>query len=99
MISKQTKEVAEKIGEFYLTKNNNDYQKTAEEIRSLRVTEIIAINDFVVIKVGRPGLLIGKRGQNIDALQAATGKKFYIIEVEDNDIESHLIPQSLEEFE
>ena len=81
---------------FYLAKNNNDYQKTADEIRSMRVAEIIAIGDVVLIKVGRPGVLIGKRGQNIDALQAAIGKKIHIVEVEDSDIEYYLIPRPLE---
>ena len=92
MISKQTIELAQKIGQFYLEKNNKDYEKTADEISRLRITEIITISTtMVVIKLSRVGLMIGKRGENFENLSRFIDRKIHLIENTES-IEDYLIP-------
>ena len=93
MLSQQTKEAASKIGEFYLQKNNRDYKATENEILNLRISLIRVLDDGAVeITTERPGLLIGRRGINIDELTKFLGVRVHIIEERDP-INSYLIPQ------
>ena len=92
MLSDQVKDIASKIGAFYLRKNNGDYTATEKEIVDLRIMKIeVAVNKAVVITIGRPGLLIGKRGTNVDALSKFLQTEIKIIEDMDN-LHSWLVP-------
>lgn len=72
--------VGYEIGNFYLQKFNGDYSKAGEEVRKLQVTDIKVLEDEVEISLGRPGLLIGKGGENIDKLSAHLKKKIKVVE-------------------
>lgn len=73
--------IAKKIGEFYLDKNNGDHEKANEEISRVRFNHVEFLNDNrVLLEVSRPGILIGKRGENIEKLQEFLGHKLYIKE-------------------
>lgn len=66
--------IAHKISNFYLQKNANDYAKAKEEIEKLRIFDIRLNGENVEIYLGRPGLIIGKKGTNIDNLTAFLGE-------------------------
>lgn len=66
---KETQEVARLIGLFYLEKNNNDYVATEEEIKRLQITDIEVEHCEIIVELSRPGLFIGKRGENVEQLQ------------------------------
>lgn len=100
MFSEKVKEIARNIGQFYLQKNNGDYVATEKEILRLQIKNIeflIRENPKgeqireAVITAGRVGLLIGRRGTNIDALEKHLGMKVKIMEDTDP-LESYLIP-------
>lgn len=92
-ISEQIKEIANLIGDFYLNKNKGDYQKAAKEIYELQITDLCRLVDnIVVITTGRPGLLIGKKGDNIFALIDWLKRPIKIQEAEDSLLD-YLIPQ------
>lgn len=90
-ISEEVKDVARDIGQFYLKKNNGDYKATAQEVLALRISKIEVANGEVSITTGRPGLLIGKRGTNIDALSHHLKVKIKIIEDIDH-LSFYLVP-------
>ncbi len=98
MISVEVQEIAQNIGQFFLTKNEGDYEKTAEEIYRLRIEKIIVNGDIITIHTHRPGLLIGKRGRTIDELTTYMGREIKIVEEED-DLNYYLIPQIMEEWD
>lgn len=79
MLSETVKDMASRIGEFYLQKHSKDYDKACEELERLQITDI-DVGDAVTIKLCRPGMLIGKRGQNVTELEAFLGKKVVIRE-------------------
>ena len=96
MLSQEVKDVAERIGQYYLEKNHGDYASTELEITSLHISEIQVDNSLahsiaISITTARPGLLIGKRGTNIDALEKYLNTKVKIIEDKDP-LHSYLIP-------
>ena len=91
MLSNEVKEMASKIGCFYLQKHDDDYERTAAHIE-LRISKIDVQENCVTITTARPGLLIGKRGQNIDALTQHLGMAIKIIEEEDPLLQ-YLIPE------
>jgi ribosomal protein S3 len=98
MLDQKVRDVAKKIGNFYLLKNNGDYAKTEEEINSLQISKIEVTDDTVAITTNRPGLLIGRRGTNVDMLTEALKMKIKIIEEEDAII-NWLVPQEqIDEF-
>lgn len=70
-------EICEKIGQFFLKRNNGDYEKTNEQISRLGIQDIEA---QLVIKTSRPGCLIGGRGQQITDLEEFLGMKIKIEE-------------------
>lgn len=76
----EIREMAALIGQFYLRKHNNDYIATEKAIVDLRISDLRVEGDKVIIVTARPGLLIGRRGQNIDELTAFLNKKIHIIE-------------------
>lgn len=84
--------VASKIGAFYLQKHNMDYDKTAAAIECLRISKVEVAGNAVSITTARPGILIGPRGKNVDALTAYLGMEVKIIEDRDPLLE-YLIPE------
>lgn len=97
MIPDNVREVASRIGAFYLQKNNGDFKATEAEILKLQISNI-SVDDklprsvSIAITTARPGLLIGKRGQNIDALSKFLGTEVKVIEDRDPLI-AWLVPQ------
>lgn len=57
------------IGYFYFLKNNQDLKKTNEEIENLKIRNIDFKENILTISLERPGLLIGKRGENFENLK------------------------------
>ena len=93
MLSEQDKEAASKIGAFYLQKNNRDFKATEKEIMDLRISKVRVLDNKVIeITAERVGLLIGRRGVNIDSLIKFLGVNVHIIE-EADPITYYLIPQ------
>jgi hypothetical protein len=87
--------IARIIGNFYLDKNKGDYKKTHEEIFSLQITQIKLNDNTISITLSRPGLIIGRRGENLDMLQRYLTQqlKFYHkIEIVEDKILSYLYP-------
>lgn len=82
---KQSSEAASKISKFYRIKNGNNeskecYKAAREEISKLKIVDIKATEGEVSIHLARPGLLIGKKGENIGALQQYLGTRINIVE-------------------
>ena len=69
--------VAREIGYFY-EKKHNDQKEALSEIRMVDITNIEVNEDVVTISTTRPGILIGKRGSNIEALQKHLKEKLEI---------------------
>lgn len=98
MITEAVKDVASKIGFYYLQKNNNDYKKTYQELESLRIQQIIVLDiDTITIILSRPGLLIGKHGTNLENLKKYIDKSIYIVEATET-ILDYLMPLNLDEL-
>lgn len=95
MLDNKTHEIAVSIGNFYLKKNDDDYKKTEEDILNLRIVKLEVRDEVVIITTSRPGLLIGKRGENIDLLSKHLGMKLKIIEDQDNLIDCMIPYESL----
>lgn len=75
------REVGAQIGEYYLQKNNGDYESAGREVANLRVTDLSFIGvNRLAIKCCRPGLLIGRRGHNIDMLSQHIGMSVKVVE-------------------
>jgi len=96
----KNRDVARLISEFYLNKNRENpietmYDKAREEIQSLGITNVNINKDTVTITLSRCGLLIGRRGENIDKMQSflseALKRKISINIIEDKIIQ-YLIP-------
>lgn len=81
-VQKQIRDVARKIGQFYLAKNNNDYEATQKEIERLRISKLEFDGPKLVIQLASPGLLIGFKADNITKLQEYLDLSIYIVEVE-----------------
>jgi transcription antitermination factor NusA-like protein len=92
MLSEEVKNVARKIGQFYLEKNNQNYELTEKDIDNLRISKIEIVDDKIAITTAAPGRLIGMRGKNILLLQEYLGQKVKIIE-EMDPLFVYLIPQ------
>lgn len=82
--------IARKIGNYYFQKNKRDRKKTIDEINNLLIEKIELINDDVHITLGRPGLLIGCKGRNIEDLEKHICKKIKIFERKEH-IVDHLL--------
>lgn len=70
------------IGVYYCTKdgrsefNQEDVNKACRDIRSLGISDLKFEGNTLTIKLTRPGLLIGKRGENIDKLKKYLSDKY-----------------------
>lgn len=86
--------VAYKISDFYLRKHEHNYENAGNAVSQLNITDIQVKEDKISIYLSRPGLLIGRKGQNIEALQIFLNKPIEIFESFSwNDI---LVPQPLD---
>lgn len=101
----ESREVARLIGEYYVAKNKElglkeSHMKAREELSSLGVTEIKASGNRVEITLQRPGLLIGRRGDNIDMLQKflATKSKYTQVGIKEDKIICWLIPYDYSDY-
>lgn len=78
--SEKEKEIARKIGYFLYKKHNQDTSEAIIELRLYNITDIMYINNIIHILVGRPGMLIGKRGENIEQLGKYLDYEINIVE-------------------
>jgi predicted PilT family ATPase len=78
--SQQAEGIGYAISSFYLNKHNQDYLAAQKEVEKLKIVNITIENDVVTISTSRPGLLIGRKGGNIDALEKHLDKKIKIVE-------------------
>lgn len=92
MITPEVLELAERIGKYFLVKNDGDLEATAEEIRKLQITDLRIVQQLVVT-TRRPGLLIGARGAQLERLSIAVGMKVAIEEETQPAIEDAIIPK------
>ncbi len=76
-------DIAQKIGEFFLEQSGKDYEVAEETIRNIWISKIELVDGVVVITAVRVGLLIGKRGETIDALTKYLGLNMKVKIVED----------------
>lgn len=76
----QTANIGREIGLFFLSQNNEDYQKTRKFLQKLCITDIREENGKLVIETARPGLLIGRKGINYDGLMKHLERKIEIVE-------------------
>jgi hypothetical protein len=83
--------VAKAIGQFYLNKHDGDYDKAEDELVRLGISHIEMIENGVAIVLYRVGLLIGKKGDNIEALGKHLGLNVKIYE-EAQPLISFLVP-------
>lgn len=94
-MNKRTKEIVESLGKFYLEKNNNNYGKTCEEICKIGFTKITVLgyreDAFVIFYVRRPGIFIGKCGENVDALRKHLGMQIKIAEDDEFTLEDAIL--------
>jgi|SRR5581483_3672496 len=102
MLPIPVRQAAQEIGKFYLNKHNGDYKAAEEELVRLRITKVEINGNCLYITASRVGLLIGKRGQNIDALgryiEKTLNMKIFVIEDIDC-LYDYLIPQKEEEYD
>lgn len=90
MYNPEVVEKAREVGEFYLQKNNGDREKAEEEILRCEFLNMELIRGELYLYTSRPGVVIGKRGQNIDDLASFIGMPIKIIE--ENNINHFIIP-------
>jgi hypothetical protein len=83
-----TANILRSIGYFFLQRNENSFDKTRKHLKDLFITDVRYKNKILTIRLGRPGILIGKRGETIDALkkhlEASLGEGLKIKIVENN---------------
>lgn len=86
-------EIAQKIGEFFLRKNEFDYSAAENEIWKLRINNISFdyMHTSITIETSRPGMLIGRRGEQIEQLSKFLGVKVKITETRQH-ILDYLVP-------
>jgi len=104
------KTVIRTIGQFYLEKNSMNYIECHREldmlqIRDVSVDNIIATSPSLVCKnskrinitLERPGILIGKNGENIEALKKYLKENLsfdeFVINLKESSINTWLYPQ------
>ncbi len=107
MLPEKVREYARSIGEFYLKKHDGNYSRACEAVEKLQITKLEVIytvdsthpegaRETVVITTARPGMLIGKKGTNIDELSQHLNAHIKIVEEEDH-LLYYLMPPDLED--
>ena len=95
------------IGAFYLSiYSNGNYQspyvKATEDITQLGITKVVWSGHTIHITLSRPGLLIGRRGENINELQKWLSKmteSTITVDIIEDSIISWLIPYDPKEYD
>lgn len=103
----EKQELYDKFWMFYYEKHDGDHDKAEEEIRKLDLTELHVTNFIsededeprVFIKLRRPGILIGPKGNNVLGLQEFLGMKLHIEEETKSTIADELIPWKWDGYE
>ena len=110
------REVCHLIGSYYLRSTKQDfsitiakdrvdrlYKDVKEAIYGLGISKVKVEGNKITIVLMRPGLLIGRRGENINALQNYLISKLKIdikIHIEEaEDISYRIIPQNPNDFD
>lgn len=100
--------VARLIGQFYVQQNRNlkdinkIYKKANEDIIMLHITRIQVKGNIITITLTRPGLLIGRRGENIDALTNFLSKELkhkITLNIIEDMINGHLFPYNPQDYD
>ncbi len=93
------RDLATYIGSFYLSLqkglDESDYQKARDQVSDLGISNLNIQGNKISITLMRPGLLIGRKGENIDQLQKylnAQYKKNMKIKIIEERILEHLFP-------
>jgi len=74
----EQRQAASRIGYFYVSLTQGDYKKAWEWLHDLDISNILynKRKQSIIITLGRPGLLIGYKGKNIEALQKFLNKEY-----------------------
>jgi len=80
--SAKLEQIGYDIASFYLNKNKNDYVAAEKEVISLNITDIQIdpYNSKLRIFTARPGLLVGRKGENLDNLSKHLKREIEIVE-------------------
>lgn len=96
--SNEVREICWQIGVFYLKKFGGCYEEAEKRIVGIGFEDVVLMKDgSVEIYVRRPGLFIGKRGEDVGKLSEHLGRKIKIFE--ENCIEDFIIPIDYAEIE
>lgn len=99
MLTTEVKAVAQRIGEFFLQRNEGNYEKTRKQLETMRIQEILCPEpQKITIKTSRPGLLIGRRGTVIDALTKHLDLHVHIEEITEC-LYDYLVPNDYSSFD
>lgn len=99
-IPEEVKDIAQEIGQYYLKKNDGNYELAGDDIRKLCISEIRVSNVLsskgvesreITIVTPYPGILIGRRGSNIDELAKHLMAQIKVVE-EENALINYLVP-------
>lgn len=97
MISEEVKDIAHRIGQFFLEKNELDYKAACAEIEKLRINNLSIYEKrtngktTIEIETSRPGLVIGRRGEQIDKLSKYLGVEIRLVETKETLLD-YLLP-------
>lgn len=70
------KDIARAIGYFYYEKENQNEDNAIKAINDIQIQNIEYNDGTLCITLGRPGIFIGKRGENIMAITNYLRKEF-----------------------
>ena len=95
----RSQHMASQIGFYYLSLqpdfSDDSYKKAREDITMLGITDVNFDGTKVTITLTRPGLLIGRRGENLNKLQSflyTEYKKTIKISIVENVVLQYLLP-------
>jgi hypothetical protein len=98
-ITDTEKEIAKKIGDFYYDieakKTDDPYKASNEACKSIQmmgIKDIGIVDEQIVIRLSRPGLLIGEKGLNLDSLVS------HLSEGKDKRVKIKIVESRLDEF-
>jgi len=96
--SDKEKEIFTKIRHFFLERNKGNYEEAAKTVESLGITRIEISLNKMRICLRRPGLLIGKKGECIDALSKYLKDDTLQILIEEDELVDYLTPVDYSDF-
>jgi len=83
------------LGQFYLKRSEGNRGGALAALNSLRITSTSVSGKSYTVRLYRPGLLIGVRGENVVALQKFMDMKIRIEEETLPDPYYHILPREL----